>query len=123
MPLNKKKSIQSSGNEFVHFHRLRAVTIGVAGLLAVGFLLSGYFVYQNIFETIARVHSIMLLTNEYGTEIIDFPAFSRTKEAWDKKQAGATLSVPRDPFYSAVLSAPAIPKPATPATPGANRSL
>lgn len=123
---NNKQQVLESDSDFSQFHQLRVVTIGVIGILLTIFLVASYFLYQRIFSTINEVHSILLLTNEYGTEIIDFPAYERVKSAWDTKHASSDLVIPRDPFAGAltapVPSGAATPKPTNP-TPGVSRSL
>lgn len=112
MPLTKHKHIQSAHDmsEYHHFRILRAVSLGIAGTLIVGVGIVVYFMYLNIFDTINRVHSIILLSNEYGNDVIDFPLYEQVKKNWESKVLPVDgTSLPRNIFSGSVAtSTPAL---------------
>lgn len=135
--ISKKQKTNSAHDvsEYHHFRILRAVSLGIGGLLIVGVGIVLYFMYLNIFDTINRVHSIILLSNEYGGDVIDFPLYEQTKKNWDSKiEAQSQAPLPRNIFSGSVATTtPAIqpsqtpvqtvPKPVVPNSQSVNQSL
>lgn len=114
-------------SEFENFRILRILSLGIGGVLILGMSIVLYFIYLNIFDTINRVHSIILLSNEYGTDIIELPLYEQVKKQWQAKNAPVSeLLLPRNIFSGSVNQIPSQPslKPGG-VTPGgtASRSL
>lgn len=113
--------------EYSQFRALRAVSVGVGGMLAIGAVVVLYFMYLNIFDTISKVHSIFLLSNDYGSDIIDFPLYEEVGKGWsEKREVNPGTPLPRNIFSGSVaiplIQAPPKPTSVTPG-PEVNRSL
>lgn len=102
--------------EYTRFRLLRLISISIIGLMVAAVFISIYFVYQNIFSTINQAHSILLFSDEAGTELIDLTAYNKVKSAWDKKHAPDKGQPSRDIFGSVVA-------PVTPQSQSASVSL
>lgn len=130
--INSKKKTNSAHDmgEYENFRILRAASLGIVGIIFVGVSIVLYFMYINIFNTIAQVHSIILLSNEYGSDVIDFPLYEQVKKGWDEKSGTARLApLPRNIFSGSVSPTSNAPSPSVPTgapqapSSGVNRSL
>lgn len=129
--ISKKKKTNSAHDtaEYSQFRVLRVVSLGIGGILAFGAFVVLYFMYLNIFDTISKVHSIILLSNDYGSDIIDFPLYEEVKKGWNEKNTDYVgVPLPRNIFSGSVapIQVPG-PSPSNSATPipgtSVNRSL
>lgn len=119
--INRKKKTNAAHDiaEYENFRVLRAASFGIGGVIFIGISIVLYFMYLNIFDTISRVHSIILLSNEYGSDIIDFPLHEQVKKGWDEKSGGSGLApLPRNIFSGRVSPTPT---PTSPTAPGPSR--
>ncbi len=130
--LSKRKKTNAAHDiaEYKNFRVLRIASVSISGIVLCGVGVVLYFMYLTIFNTISQVHSIILLSHEYGSHIIDFPLYDQVKKGWGEKSQGIEgTPLPKNIFSGSVLptsSTPSLlaPKPnaESPVT-GINRSL
>ena len=59
---------------------------------------SVYFIYNNIYQTIGEIQSIIILKSQISTEVIDFDRLQKVNEKWNIKNNTEIPTLTRDPF-------------------------
>ncbi len=85
------------------------------GLMAFMIFQAVIFVYTDIYQSIGRVESIILLKSELGTSAIDFERLQRVSAFGNKKYAPRVSGVFWDPFLGISLTTPSTATSTTPA--------
>lgn len=65
-------------------------------LLAIGSTV--FFVYTHVYSTIGDVRSLIIQSDNFGFEIIDFRRLETVQGQWDIKHSASTTHFARDPF-------------------------
>lgn len=73
---NLKKLFKPSG----HYATWRIASILIAGLILASTLFIGFFVYQNIYTTLANTNTIIILESSLGVDVIDTKAYNQVEE-------------------------------------------
>lgn len=73
---NLKKLFKPSG----HYAIWRIASILVAGLILASALFVGFFVYQNIYTTLANTNTIIILESSLSVDAIDTKAYNQVAE-------------------------------------------
>ncbi len=78
----------------------RLASIGTMGILSLTIILTIYFIYDNIYNTLSNGNAIIILSNSPLSDTIDVEAYEKVKKIITKKQQ--TNSIPtklRNIFY------------------------
>ncbi len=73
---NIKKLFKPSG----HYATWRILSICAVGLIMASTLFVGFFVYQNIYTTIANTNTIIILESGLSVDAIDAKAYNQVEE-------------------------------------------
>lgn len=95
--INKSQTYQLP--EYQLFSRLKILGWAVLGLLFIFSLLIGFFIYNNIYNTVSTAEQIITQSDNFSSvEIIKFELFEQVKKAWDEKNNLLAIELKRDPF-------------------------
>lgn len=97
------KFLQTNKNEldipeYRQFSKLRLLSILIIGFFVTILSIGIYFVYNNIYETINEIQSIVVMKSEFGAEIINFDSLEKVKTNWNLKHQNNNLELKRNPF-------------------------
>jgi hypothetical protein len=104
--LPKQKDASSARGEYKYVRTLRVFNILIVGSIAGIVLQTMLFMYQNIYQSITRAETIILLKSELGTSGVDFERLRRVSNAWEKKHAPNQAVILRDPFTATPIGTP-----------------
>lgn len=93
MPFNKKQT---------HFTKLalwRLISIFVVGFLTAAAGFTFYFIYQNIYNTIANTNAIVILNSELNISNVDINTFKKVESIMEMKQTAASSTIPNSLKY------------------------
>lgn len=95
-------------SKHTRYARWRLLSLSVFGLTLAGALWTGYFIYQNLFFTLANVNAIVVLSNNLTMDIVDLPGFQKAQGLISQKNNLPPLTAKvRNVFFYAPTSTPA----------------
>lgn len=83
MSINKNKFQPTYKGSYGFWRLLKIITIGV---LAFGAMFTYYFIYQNIYSTIANANAIISLKSRMGAYELDLQSYEKAKAAIIQKK-------------------------------------
>jgi hypothetical protein len=82
---------------------LQLLTICAISIFLAVSIITVWFAFTRIQNTIGQVESIVLLQSELQIEFIDFDRLEKVTEAWEIKHSETQVEILRDPFREIVL--------------------
>ena len=86
--------------EYKSFRKIRLFGLVAVGIMVLVIAGSVWFIYNNIYKTLDRVHEILVFQSDPFFEPIDFNRYERVEERWQVKYAVEKVDLQRDPFKS-----------------------
>ncbi len=65
----------------------RVLSIIIIGVLTGSVIMSSYFSYQNIYQTIADANAVVVLSSTVGSDIINIPEYEKAEQFLERKRA------------------------------------
>ena len=98
--LKKTKGSKHQTREYKSLSRFRMLNILSILLIISVFGVTMWFVYTNIYQTIGKVQTLLLIQSDPHFEPINFKLYNDTTEAWSDKFVDTPLDILYDPFYN-----------------------
>ncbi len=95
---NKKSTSLIRTPDAAQFIIIRIFGMIIVACMALFFAATGYFLYQEVYQTIGDVRTIILLKSHDYAEIIDFDRFEKITAEWNIKHEKRGFTNLRDPF-------------------------
>ncbi len=100
LTLKKDNSPKRHTREYKQVSKLRMLNILSIFLIITVFGVTVWFVYTNIYQTIGKVQTLLLVQADPHFEPINFKLYNDTTAAWDEKFVTKPLDIMHDPFYN-----------------------
>lgn len=69
----------------------RLASIGIVGLLSLAVLITIYFIYNNIYNTLSNSNAILVLSSSPQSDTIDITAYEKAKKIITTKQQAVII--------------------------------
>lgn len=103
---NKHKQIQYQGVEYAQFKTLRLVSILLYAVFGGVFILSMWFLYTRMYQTIGQVETLSTIGPRAGLRVLDVDAYERVNARISTRDAQVLPVLTRDPMNAGVLFTP-----------------
>jgi hypothetical protein len=86
--------------EYQHIQWLRIISLAISVVLTGLLGVTIFFVYNNVYNTVDNVETILTLQSDLKIEPIDFTKLDRVNQAWIEKHSTSTIILTNDPFVT-----------------------
>lgn len=98
--LIKEKDYTQQTREYKNLSTFRMLNILSIFLIIFVFGVTVWFVYTNIYQTIGKVQTLLLIQTDPHFEPINFKLYNDTITAWNEKFMSKSFDISHDPFYN-----------------------
>ncbi len=102
-----KKKVDSEHETRAYRGMAKARFLNILTIFAVIFIFGTtlWFVYTNIYQTIGKVQTLLLIKADPTFEPIKFKLYNDATSAWDLKNNSEKTTLTRDPFFEQSIGA------------------
>lgn len=95
---NKQQAIKNRSVEYSQFKTLRLISFLLYGVFGMVLIVSMWFLYTRMYQTIGQVESISALSPAIGVQVLELDDFDNVRNILEARNTQRVPRLVRDPF-------------------------